>query len=228
MTIRFKELLIAGTLIFPQLSAPAFSQTDAARPSPSAMDNAVAGLQREWAVIKYQTPDKKQQETAMAALAEKAAQVSQSYPGKAEPLIWQAIIVSTGAGMAGGIGALGKCKQARDMLLEAEKINPQALQGSAYTSLGSLYYKVPGWPVGFGDNDKAQHYLEKALMLNPAGIDPNFFYGEFLYEIGKYAKAKTALEHALQAPPRPGREVADKGRREEINEVLQKVNKKLS
>jgi len=191
-------------------------------------DEAIASLQQQWAIIKYQMPDKEQQEKAIALLADQAAQVSQGNPGKAEPLIWQAIILSTKAGIVGGIGALGDCKQARDLLLQAEKINPQALNGSVYTSLGSLYYKVPGWPVGFGNNKQAQAYLEKAIAMNPDGIDPNFFYGELLYEMGDYAKAKATLEHALNAAPRPGRELADKGRREEVQAVLQKVNKKLS
>jgi len=191
------------------------------------MDEAIATLQQQWAIIKYQTPDQERQEKAIAMLADQAAQVRQSYPGKAETLIWQAIIVSTQAGIDGGITALGEEKQARDLLLEAEKINPQALNGSVYTSLGSLYYKAFGWPVGFGDNKQAKEYLEKALAINPDGIDPNFFYGELLYETGDYAKAKSVLEHGLNAPPRPGRELADKGRREEIRELLQKVNKKL-
>ena len=64
--------------------------------------------------------------------------------------------------------------------------------------------------------------------MNPDGIDPNFFYGELLYEMGDYAKSKTTLEHGLNAAPRPGRELADKGRREEIQALLQKVNKKVS
>ena len=192
------------------------------------MNEAIANLQQQWAVIKYQTPDKNQQEKAIAVLEGQAAQVSQNNPGKAEPLIWQAIIVSTKAGIDGGLGALGECKEARDLLLSAEKINPQALNGSVYTSLGSLYYKVPGWPIGFGDNKQAKQYLEKSLAMNPDGIDPNFFYGELLYEMGDYAKAKSTLEHGLNAPSRLGRELADKGRREEIQGLLGKVNKKLS
>ncbi|MBI1276141.1 hypothetical protein GC177_09250 [bacterium] len=192
------------------------------------LEEDISGLQQQWAVVKYQTPDEKQQEKDIAQLADKATQVTQSYPGKAEPLVWQAIILSTEAGIDGGLGALDKVKQARDLLLQAEKIDPQALNGSVYTSLGSLYYKVPGWPIGFGDKKLAREYLEKALALNPDGIDPNFFYGEFLYESGEFAKAKTVLQHAQAAPARPGRELADQGRHAEIEQLLEKVNKKLS
>ena len=46
--------------------------------------------------------------------------------------------------------------------IHALAIDPKALAGSAYTSLGSLYYQVPGWPIGFGDDKKAREMLEAA------------------------------------------------------------------
>jgi len=111
-------------------------------------------------------------------------------------------------------------------LLAAEKINPNALNGSIYTSLGSLYYKVPGWPIGFGDKKKAREYLEKALQLNPTGIDPNYFYADFLSGQGEYAKAVEYYKKALAAPARPGREDADAGRRQDVEEGLKTAEKK--
>ncbi len=72
-----------------------------------------------------------------------------------------------------------------------------ALNGSAHTSLGSLYYQVPGWPVAFGDNDEAAKHLARALQINPNGIDPNFFYGDFLAETDHKDAAKAYFEHAL-------------------------------
>ena len=41
----------------------------------------------------------------------------QEYPGRAEPLIWHGIILSSLAGAKGGLGALGLAKEARDQLL---------------------------------------------------------------------------------------------------------------
>jgi Tfp pilus assembly protein PilF len=86
---------------------------------------------------------------------------------------------------------------------------------------------VPGWPIGFGDNDKAEKNLKQALSLNPNGIDSNFFYGDFLLQNGRYDEAKAYLERALQAPARPGRELADAGRRQEIKAVLAQVQEKM-
>lgn len=190
------------------------------------VDAAILKLQTRWAEIKYQMPDKKQQEPAIQALETEAARVSAAYPTAAGPKIWQAIILSTDAGISGGMSALGKVKDAKALLEAAEAIEPTALSGSVYTSLGSLYYQVPGWPVGFGDDKKAVEYLRKALSVNPDGIDPNYFYGDYLVQKGKYKEAIPVLEKALGAPARPNREVADTGRREEIQADLDKARKK--
>ena len=96
--------------------------------------------------------------------------------------MWEGIIVSSLAGEKGGLGALGLVKQAKAIYEHAIQIDGKALDGSAYNSLGVLYYKVPGWPLGFGDKDKAKELLQKALALNPQGIDPNYFFGEYLVE----------------------------------------------
>jgi tetratricopeptide (TPR) repeat protein len=189
------------------------------------MEDAVADVAHRWAKAYYQVPDA-EKEAAYRSVVIQAQQVARTYPGKAEPLVWQAILVSSQAKAEGGLGALSKVKEARDLLLAAEKINPNALDGSIYNSLGSLYAKVPGWPIGFGDKKKAREYLEKALAINPYGIDPNYFYADLLVDQGEYAKAAIHLKRALAAPPRPGREDADAGRRKEINQLLNALQQK--
>lgn len=172
-------------------------------------------LQTRWAEIKYTQP-KEQQEKAFKALVRQAEQARQANPQQADYWVWEGIIRSTYAGAKGGLGALDQVKQAKKLFEQAIALEPGALNGSAYTSLGSLYYQVPGWPVGFGDDDKAEQMLLKGLDYNPAGIDSNFFYGDYLLQQKRYDAALAALEKALKAAPRPGRELADTGRREEV------------
>jgi len=186
----------------------------------------IRDLQQEWARIKYQASES-DQEKLYESLAARASAVAARYPGKAEPLVWEGIINSTWAGAKGGLGALSLAKESRKQLEAAIAIDPAALQGSAYTSLGTLYFKVPGWPIGFGDSDKAEVLLKKALEINPDGIDPNFFYGEFLFEEDRYAESAAVLSHALQAAPRPDRAIADAGRMAEIQDTLDKARKHL-
>lgn len=190
-----------------------------------AMMDGIANLQHNWAKAYYQVPES-QKEAAFKKLAAKAHQFTAANAGHAEPMVWEAIILSSYAKFAGGLGALGMVKDARDLLEHAEKLDPDVLDGSIYASLGSLYYKVPRWPIGFGDKQKAREYLEKALRINPAGIDPNYFYGDFLLEQGEYVKAHEFLEKALAAPARTGREDADQGRRAEVEQDLEKIKHK--
>lgn len=197
--------------------------TGAAQAAP--VDDAVAELQRDWEVIRYQTAVS-EREKRFEALAAKAHKVSESFSGRSEPLVWEGIILSSYAGEKGGLGALGLVKQAKALYESAIQIDGNALEGSAYNSLGVLYYKVPGWPMAFGDKAKANELLQKALTINPKGIDPNFFYGEYLVETKQPEKAVAYLEKALQAPARPGRQVADTGRREEARQLLDKIKEK--
>ena len=186
------------------------------------VDGAVTELQREWEAIRYQVPAP-EREKRFEALAAKAHAVSESFAGRSEPLVWEGIIVSSWAGEKGGLGALGLVKQAKSLYEAAIQLDGNVLDGSAYSSLGVLYYKVPGWPLGFGDKGKAQQLLQKALTLNPQGIDANFFYGEYLLETHRADEAVTYLERAVQAPPRAGRALADEGRRGEARALLVKV-----
>lgn len=179
----------------------------------------LAAIQQRWAEIQYQVAED-DKEKAFEVLAGSAEKLTASYPDRAAPLIWRAIVLSTWAGEKGGLGALGLVKEARQHLEKAIEIDDQALDGSAYTSLGSLYYQVPGWPIGFGDDDKARRYLQKALAINPDGIDPNFFFADYLIEQGEEERAYQYLERALSAPDRPGRALADEGRRQEIRDRM--------
>lgn len=189
-------------------------------------DADVARLQQRWAEVNYQLEGKTQL-TAFEELVEQADSVTAQNPDSAAAHIWAGIIKSSFAGAKGGLGAMKLAKASRTELEQALELDPTALQGSAYTSLGTLYFKVPGWPVGFGDEKKAEELLREALTLNPEGIDPNYFYGDFLLEQKRYAEAEQALLKAQQAPARPDRPIADAGRQQEIKVALLKVREKL-
>jgi tetratricopeptide (TPR) repeat protein len=216
------RLIAAAGVVLATLAGRAGAADDAA------FNAELLSIQQAWAKVNYETPAGDARKEAFDALEKRAEAFTQQNPGRAEALIWEGIIESSYAGAKGGLGALGLCKEARGNLEAALKINPNALDGSAYTSLGTLYYRVPGFPVGFGDDDKARELLKKALALNPNGIDPNYFYADFLYEQGEYAQALQYLDKAAKAAPRPGREVADKGRHAEITALQAKVKAKLS
>lgn len=200
-------------------SLPALALSDASRAR-------LEHIQGRWAEVNYQLPAQ-QRETAFADLAKVAANAVSAEPAAAELRVWHGIVLGTFAGAKGGLGALDLVKQAKAELEQAIQLDAQVLGGSAYTSLGSLYYQVPGWPLGFGDDDKAEALLKQALAINPNGIDPNYFYGDFLLRKKRYKEAKVFLDKTLAAADRPGRAVADEGRRAETRALLKTVQEKL-
>jgi tetratricopeptide (TPR) repeat protein len=213
----FGSLAFAMALLPP---LPVLAQEDS-------LASEIAAIQQGWDQANYQSANATEKQRQLEALSVRSEALARKYPRRAEPLVWEGIVLSTYAGAKGGLGALSLAKRSRDRLLQATSIDPAALRGSAYTSLGALYYKVPGWPVGFGDDDKASDYLQKALQLNPDGMDPNYFIGELLYEQGQYSRSMQHLQKALAAPARPDRPIADAGRRAEINSLVAKVRTKL-
>lgn len=215
--IKLRVLCVAALLS--AVSLPSLALTESGQKS-------LQLLQSRWAEINYQVPAA-QREAEFAKLAAEADTLVRSNPQDAEFYIWRGIILSTYAGAKGGLGALDLVKQSKASLEQAVALDPKALEGSAYTSMGALYYQVPGWPIGFGDDEQAEKLLKQALQLNPNGIDPNYFYGDFLFRQKRYSEAKLALEKAQTATARPGREVADRGRQAEIAALLAKVQAEL-
>ena len=182
-------------------------------------------LQHEWAHINYELEDK-QKEKAFVTLMEKAKLFVTKNPNNPELIIWQGIIQSSAAGAKGGLGALEYAKAARKSFEHAMRLEENALAGSAMTSLGVLYHKLPGWPISFGNDKKAEKLLKHALEINPNGIDPNYFYAEFLYDNGKYDQARAYAKKAKQAPARAERPLADLGRKQEISRLEDKLAQK--
>ncbi len=210
------------------INSPAALAAESSTPSASTADSATtvaAGLQElqsRWANIQYQIPEARRAD-AFEQLYQRAQALLKAQPQSAELHTWAGIIRGSQAGAEGGLSALSQVKDARAEFEQALAIDPTTLDGSAYTSLGTLYHQVPGWPISFGDDDKARQLLQKGLSLNPDGIDSNYFWADFLHDQGDDAQARQALEKAMAAAPRPGRETADAGRRQEIQALLSEI-----
>jgi len=187
---------------------------------------ALIALQHQWVAANYAN-NKAVKKSAFLALQDKSTELTTAYPQQAAAWIWHGIIQSSYAGFKGGLGALTYVDDAKDALEKALALNENALQGSAHTSLGILYLKVPGWPVSFGDEDESEKHLKTALAMNPTGIDINYFLAEFYIEQEQYKKAKAHLIAASIAPARPNRKDADKFRQVEVKTLLAQVNKEL-
>lgn len=192
------------------------SDVDAAATDTS---SAVQRLWDEWGEIFYVVPEGQRAmrfETFLPHVKELVAQ----HPNQAEPLILEAIVLCTYAASDFGLGALRKVDEARALLLKSIDIDPRARSGAAYITLGNLYYRLPGWPISFGDEEQGRRYFEGALKLSPDGIDSNFFYGDYLLDRGVYDQALTFLEKADRAPIRAENRLSDLNVKKEVAKAL--------
>lgn len=188
------------------------------------IDRAVNELRTEWAMIKFQTP-KKQQLVKFEQLIKKAERTNKQYPNNANIMTWYGTILSTYSAIKGGLSALPHIKKARKLLESAIKMDPRVENGLAHAVIGTIYAHVPGWPVAFGNKKTARKHLETAIRINPRGMDPNFYYGDFLVDAGEYQEAKRYLEIASRAPIRKSHEAQDRGRKGEIALSMAKLRK---
>jgi len=172
------------------------------------LKDSLKDIEAEWASIYYSYP-KSKRGAAYVKLLDKATNLTRQYPSSAEPLFWQAVVKATYADHQDAFSALSAIHEARDLLVKAIKINPATMNGSAYVTLGTLYYMVPKWPVSFGDDEAAKQMLEAALKINPDGIDTNYFYGQFLLLHNKLNDAAVYFEKASSAPARAEQLYAD-------------------
>ena len=199
------------------LAVPAFAQT---------AEQQVHALQQQWAEIQYHVPEK-QRADEFAALVEKASALSARYPDNPAVWTWSGIIRASHAGAKGGLGALPIVKAAKADLERAIALDGSVLDGAAYTSLGSLYYQVPGWPIAFGDDKKAQTLLLKGLEYGASDMDANYFYADYLFQQKDYAQALTYADRAEHGPADPDRPLAREGRLGQIKRLQVKIRHKL-
>ncbi|GGY97785.1 tetratricopeptide repeat protein [Novosphingobium colocasiae] len=176
-----------------------------------------------WAHITYEVKGSSTQTKALDQLAKQANTLVARYPGKAEPLLWAGIVTSEQANRANFFHKLGLATKARDLIAKAYAIDPRAADGGAALSLGVLYYKVPGSPLAWGDDERAVKLLKQALATDPNGLDTNYFFGDYLLAQGDKAGARAYLQKALRAPHDASRPVWDAGRRREARDLLGKA-----
>ncbi|MBS3952897.1 MAG: hypothetical protein KGZ88_08115 [Methylomicrobium sp.] len=165
-------------------------------------------IESEWAKI-YYSPTESDKALSYKTLLSKTRSLLKQNKEASDLLFWEAVLISSAAEHSAPLNALASIETARKLLLKAIEIDPNTMQGSAYVTLGSLYYQAPGWPISFGDKNKAEFFLKKALEINPYSLDANYFYADYLISQNKPIKAIQYLKKTLELPIRQNQSFAD-------------------
>ena len=118
MPLKMRALVVASLGLI-MLAAGAPASNAAGDP---ALDKEINRIAEDWAKAKYLSNDDSERQKKMDAIGEQADALVKRYPGRVEALIWDGIITSERASLTWGLTALSYATRARDMLLEAEKL----------------------------------------------------------------------------------------------------------
>jgi tetratricopeptide (TPR) repeat protein len=186
---------------------------------PTSFEETFQGLEDEWGEIFYHLqPD--QQADKFKSLLPRVQELKLRNPQRAEPLILEAVVLCTLAASDWGISSLTRLSQARDLLVESIDLNPKAMDASAFITLGNLYFRLPGWPISYGDNQIARQYLEAAHKMFPDNLDSNYFLGDFWLREGNFDTALPYFEKADRAPIRYNQRLSDSKIKQELQSAL--------
>ncbi len=222
MTVRFASNLVIAPVIALAIAptAPMVEPAAIAAPAPPVVSDAITRIENRWVDIRYVMTDTKERLAAARALRDESAALRAAHPGGPEIKFWHAMVLLLEAEYKRDLGSLKVVREAKRLFEELEAESPRLLDGRVHTGLGMLYSGVPGWPIAFGNDGKAEDYFLKALAIDPAGQEANYLYADFLRGKKKRAEAIAYFEAALRAPIRPEHARAEQFRRKEVEEDL--------
>jgi tetratricopeptide (TPR) repeat protein len=214
-------MVIKARFMAPLLLAIASASAFATTPD---LDQELAALARESDIAKFETADGDPRFKAFEALQQHAAKVTKQYPGRAEPVIWEAWAIIEQSVVLKNFHTLGLLKQSRNKLEAALAINPN--NSDANSTLGSLYFNVPIWPLSFGDKKKGRALHQKALAVDPMSSWKNLDYAKCLFKDDDYLGAVKYATITAHTPMRPGSK-RDASTTAEAEALIVKAKEKL-
>lgn len=164
-----------------------------------------------WEVANF-TLDGDAQKVAFDTLLERADALRSNPSATAEDFLWAGIIESSYAGEIGGMSALSHAKQAKNDFESALSGSDPNVTPAALASLGTLHSKVPGWPIGFGNDKKAKKFFEDAEQAGADTLDFYMMYAEYALNKGMKDKALALLQASEEVEPRAERNISDAAR----------------
>lgn len=162
---------------------------------------ALSQLETGWANANYSKAADATRLTQIDGLIAEAQRQQAQPATRAEALAWQGMLLMTKAGIVRGLAAFRMVQDARRLFEASIAIDPRAAGGLAPRQLGTLYWQVPGFPIAFGSDRKAEQYLKQALAIDRTSLANNLAMGDFLVEKKRLAEAEAYLVTALRDRP---------------------------
>lgn len=160
----------------------------------------IAELARlEYADAEVETEKSKRIELykACIATADKALAINADEVGA---LYWKAVAMGKLSEESGILNALRMTRPMEQLFLRVIALDENYDNAGAHKALGRMYYKLPGFPISFGNKVMALFHLKRAHALFPNDIITRAFYAEVLLDMGRVQEARKHAEFVLGTP----------------------------
>lgn len=131
-------------------------------------------------------------DTADQALAENANEVVALY--------WKAVAMGKLSEKMSILDALRMTRSMENLFLRVIALDENYDNAGGHKALGRIYHQLPGFPISFGNNEKALFHLRRAYELFPEDIITRAFYAEILMDLDEKQEALRHAEFILAAP----------------------------
>lgn len=154
------------------------------------------------------------------AAVEYAKRAVEAEPTAVDGRYWYALTIGR-LGEAQGI--LRSLSAAGDMRRELETLLELAPDhAGAHFALGMLYYRLPGWPLSFGDNNRALELMSAAVELAPDHTTYRLGLAELLLDMRRRDEAIELLEAIIEMPLTPNEPMESAEDKVKAQELLQR------
>jgi tetratricopeptide (TPR) repeat protein len=161
-------------------------------------DETLLEIENRWAEATYETKGRERND-ALEALLNDVRAFAERHPDRPEAAAWHGVIARECIKNRGRSRSTKLRREAREALLKAESLDPLVLDGLVYANLGALYSQTHS----------------------------NYLYAELLVSEKRFEEARQILQRAAAIPARPDHLHADRGRREQILNLLESVDREL-
>ena len=97
-------------------------------------------------------------------------------PRSAEAHFWLAVSLASASRERGLFALLEAAGEVRAQLHQALDLDPHS--ANVLSALCALYHRAPGWPLSFGDDDRARGYCTRALLADPRSWEAHLVLAE--------------------------------------------------
>jgi hypothetical protein len=147
----------------------------------------------------------------------RAVMLRQKNPASSECVAWEGVTLWHYARELNDVTSMTLVREACGKLMSALKMNPRVLQGAAHLTLGRALARAPG----VANRRKALACVQKAVSLDPDGIEPRVVLAELLLrDPNTRDEAREVLELALAAPTQGRRRIAERALKQRATELL--------